>query len=236
MDDFAEFMKEEIEPSGPIPMLPAGIDFSVVMDRIKVELKPYSDQIDQMVQLAQNHAVTDEDTEKAAVSMGVQAKKLKGTIESKRKEVVKNPNEFVKSVNSFCKGFTDRLGSIETGLKGKISDYQYRIELERRKAEEEARKAQMELQRQMDEEAKKAGVEAPKLPDPVIPEKSKSTRTEDGSASQRKEWTFEIEDEAKVPREYLVLDTQKVRTAVRMGVREIPGIKIYERTTTVFRG
>ena len=51
----------------------------------------------------------------------------------------------------------------------------------------------------------------------------------------RKVWTFAVEDLALVPREYLVLDTQKVREAIRNGERHIPGIHIYQQHQTVYR-
>nr|WKN38686.1 hypothetical protein K4G66_08220 [Tunicatimonas sp. TK19036] len=51
----------------------------------------------------------------------------------------------------------------------------------------------------------------------------------------RKVWTFAVEDLALVPREYLVLDTQKVREAIRNGERHISGIRIYQQHRTVYR-
>ncbi len=51
-----------------------------------------------------------------------------------------------------------------------------------------------------------------------------------GRVTARKRWTFEITDAAKVPREWCVPDTKAIGQAVRAknGVREIPGVRIYE--------
>lgn len=41
-------------------------------------------------------------------------------------------------------------------------------------------------------------------------------------------WTFEIIDSSQVPDQYKVVDEVKIRAAIRSGVREIAGIKIYQ--------
>jgi hypothetical protein len=51
----------------------------------------------------------------------------------------------------------------------------------------------------------------------------------------RKVWTFEVNDLSRVPREYLMLDEQKVRQAIREGKRDIAGLSIYQKQQTVYR-
>ena len=48
-------------------------------------------------------------------------------------------------------------------------------------------------------------------------------------------WTFEVKDLYQVPREYLMLDEQKVRQAVREGKRDIAGLSIFQKQQTVYR-
>lgn len=57
------------------------------------------------------------------------------------------------------------------------------------------------------------------------------TRTwgESGSMSTGKEWAFEVEDESKVDRIYCVVEESLIRKAVKSGVREIAGVRIYEK-------
>lgn len=52
----------------------------------------------------------------------------------------------------------------------------------------------------------------------------------------RTEWDFEITDESQVPREYLMVDESKIRRVVRAGIRNIPGVRVYERQTLAVRG
>lgn len=51
----------------------------------------------------------------------------------------------------------------------------------------------------------------------------------------RKIWTFEVKDLSQVPREYLMLDEQKVRQAIREGKRDIAGLCIFQKQQTVYR-
>lgn len=48
-------------------------------------------------------------------------------------------------------------------------------------------------------------------------------------------WTFEVVDINAVPREYLVLDETAVRRAIQAGIREIPGLKIYQKPLLYIR-
>ena len=51
----------------------------------------------------------------------------------------------------------------------------------------------------------------------------------------RNVWTFEVQNLANVPHEYLMLDEQKVRQAIRSGERSIPGLMIFQKQQTVYR-
>jgi len=111
-----------------------------------------------------------------------------------------------------------------------------------KKAEEEARaRAASEAEiaaakAKAEEDAKAREIQAPVVQAPIIPTESKVTRTETGTAAyQRKTWKAEVTDENLVPREYLVPDIKKINEAVRMGTRIIPGVRIWEELSTVFR-
>jgi len=179
--------------------------------------------------------VKDDESLNLAVMIGGNAKKIAKAIDAQRKAIILEPAEFVKGVNAIAKAITDSLEEAERIAKQKIGQHQARIEMERRKQEEAARKAAEELQKRINAEAKKAGVEAPVVMAPVIPEQQKVVRTETAAAHQRKVWSFEVLDLAAVPVEYKIVDEQLIRDAVKMGIREIPGVRIFEETKTVFR-
>jgi hypothetical protein len=57
------------------------------------------------------------------------------------------------------------------------------------------------------------------------------------TAYVRKSWTFAVVDLDAVPREYMSLDVEVVREAINKdGVREIPGLRIYQNETLHVRG
>jgi sRNA-binding protein len=138
------------------------------------------------------------------------------------------------------------------------------MEIERQKREQAARRAAAELQAKLDaeaaeatrkaqEEAKKAGLKpetvekivAPQVPEPIMPEEKQVTRTDSGSSYGRKEWTAEVENVDLIPVLYLAQAcrtkkgtealTSVLKDAVKMGIREVPGVKIWEKPTTVFK-
>ncbi len=48
-------------------------------------------------------------------------------------------------------------------------------------------------------------------------------------------WTFEIIDPNQIPNGYWVIDEGAIKTAIASGLREIPGVRIYEEAITTFR-
>jgi len=209
---------------------------SLSLAAVKPSFYQYVERAELMVKDAEAVVVKDDESVKFAVSLGGEAKKIVKAIEARKKEVTAEASDFVKAVGGFCKIFTDKLTLVEGGLKKKISDYQYKVELERRKQEEAARKAAEELQKKINAEAKKAGVEAPVVAAPVIPKTEGTVRTETGASSyQVKRWVCTVTDPDAVPRGYCSPDQKKLNEAVRVGIREIPGCIIEEVSETRFR-
>jgi hypothetical protein len=181
-----------------------------------------------------------------------QAKKQ---FEDRRTGIVKPLNDNVKRVNDAFKTITAPLDTANTTLKQKVLIYHReqerkrqeeiaRIEAERKVAEEQRQKEIAERQKALDDLGITEGDLAP-LPGsdadniyfppleeiapvvlpPVVPTMTKASL---GSATVKKVWAFEITAPADVPREYLTVDEKKIREAVRAGVREIPGVRIYQ--------
>jgi hypothetical protein len=202
---------------------------------VKARLERYRGEIVRMQREAGELIVRDDQTLTTAGEMASQAKKLNKAIEDVRKVLVDAPNNYVKAINNLAKGLQTPLTDAETGLKRKIGTYQAQVELARREAELKAQEAARKLQAEIDAEAKAKGVEAPKVELPVIPTAPSVIRTAEGSASIRKVWKFQVEDAAQVPREYLIVNESAIRRAVANGVRQIPGVNIFEESTVAIR-
>jgi hypothetical protein len=205
------------------------------VEAVKKGLVKYDLAIDEMVSKSQGIAVIDEATNVMAIELAGGAKRINKTIEDYRKELVQPALDYQRSVNNLCKHYQDRLTAIERDVKAKCGQYQQRVELERRKAQEAARKAQEELQRQIAAEAKAANVEPPPIVAPVVPEAPKTVRTEQGSMTFKEVWKFEVTTPLEVPRDYLIVDERLIRQAVAAGVRNIPGVRIYSEKEASIR-
>ncbi len=99
---------------------------------------------------------------------------------------------------------------------------------EARIAEAERMKAEHERENiQRDMEAEGVEVEEEDLPEMppavIVPEAPTASGT-----TIRKTWAFTLMDLKKVPRIYLKLDEQAIRASIRDGVRDIPGLEIFE--------
>ena len=167
-----------------------------------------------------------------------QIKSFKKTIDTQRKELIKLPYDYVKRVNAFAKEISKPLDNAETVIKQKLIDYEAKKELKRREQEKRAEEERKRLQEQLNKEAQEKGVEAVILPEVMFPKEEKNiVHTESGDTIYtRTVWDFEIVDFAQVPDEYKVIDEKKVRQAInRLGIRDIPGLRIFQKKTIVKR-
>lgn len=151
----------------------------------------------------------------------------KQELEERRKFFVKPLNDHVKEINALFKEVGDPLNIADRLMRTKVIEW-------RKQVEEVARKKQAELQRRAEqararqEEKAAAKGEPPPPPAPVPTIEVPKTA---GGVTTVKTWTFEITDITKVPRTYLDLNETLVRKHIRAGVREIPGLRIYQQDT-----
>lgn len=54
--------------------------------------------------------------------------------------------------------------------------------------------------------------------------------------TSRKTWTFQIMDNNQIPDKYWALDVGAIRKAIAAGVRDIPGVHVYEQSDVVLTG
>lgn len=192
-------------------------------------LQIFGDQVGAMEHEAKELTVNSRETAITATEMTGQVKRLAKQIDTRRKDIIEEPDGFVRKVNAFVKPMTDRLKALEELLKRKIGDFSYQQELQRREIERRQREEAAKLQAELDAQAKAANVE-PVLVVPVaVPERREPTRSDTAVASTVMVWDFEVQDPAAVPRPYLAVDEAAIRAAVRGGIREIPGVRIFER-------
>jgi hypothetical protein len=205
------------------------------LEQAKKTFNAYIAEIDDFVKQAAELTIETDEQNSMAVGMVTTSLGLIKKIKAQKEKIIREPKNYIDSVGNFANIFIKRLEVIKTALDDRITNYKHVREQKRREAEKKAIEEAAKLQDKLEKDAKKKGIEAPQVIPPIMPKEQKVVRTESGSASSRKVWTFEVVDMAKVPRTHLTLDEKQVRADIDAGIREIPGIKIFEKEKNVYR-
>jgi hypothetical protein len=230
--DFKDMLNKGKKEKKPEP-LPAVSDLD--LDPVKEVVAEYEVKLKQLEAQAKKYQVTDNVTSEHIVELGARSAKLVKALTADRKERIEKEDKFVRAVNKLYKPLTDAGARIKRICGDKFGQYQAKVKLAEQKREKAAQEAQAKLQKQLDDQAKEAGVEGVEAAPITIPKAPGITRTETGSASVRKVWTWEVDHADDVPKEYWVLNDAMIEKQVKAGVRNIPGIKIFQKESTTFR-
>ena len=216
----ADAMIKEVSDSGAV------VDLN--KDGARRAIAAFSGKLAAMRSEAVALVVNSTESAKQATEMIGQVKRLAKAIDERRKEIIAEADSFVRFTNCQVKPLADELKEGEAILKRKLSDYAMRVELQRREIERKQREALVELQKQVDAEAKSKGVETVVLPPVAVPIKKEPVRSDSAVSSAVPVWKHEVIDAKLVPREYLIVDELAIRAAIKAGIRDIPGVRIFE--------
>lgn len=189
----------------------------------------------QLIETANTCEVWDHDSYNQAADLAKFISEAVKTIESERKRITQPLNESLKATNKLFANLSSPLEAALAVTKGKILKYKL----------EEDRRAREELERKK-AEALAAEAEAIRNNEPVplevvanldamAPVPTTAARGGFGSVSTQKRWTFRVTDKLAVPPVYLLVDEKRVNQAIRDGMREIPGLEIYQEEIAVVR-
>jgi hypothetical protein len=187
------------------------------MEMAKQEIELIENSIKPIIKQADILVVETEDDVDTASQFLRKIKDAEIILEDKRKEFTAPLNTSLKAINSTFKEMKEPLILARDSIQVKILSW--RKEEQRKKDEEAKRLA--EIVSKEKEEGNLEEIEPVKLE----PEKIK---TNIGNTQVRKYWNFKVFNVEDIPREYLQLNETKVRTAIRNGVREIPGLEIFQ--------
>jgi len=206
--------------------------------------------------------IVDKGSLEMATLEGKKAKHFAKLVEDQRKSLVKPYNDLVKKINDYAKDIMAPVVSAESHIKSEMAKYSVVLEKERLAAQKKLDDERREKQKELDEKHRKEieeremaaafGVddEASEKREDIIMKASQEREKSDLSrdhksesnqiannkvAGERKIWTFEVTDVAQVPRDYLLLNDKLVRDAIGNGVREIPGLRIFQKTSIALR-
>lgn len=151
-------------------------------------------------------------------------KDLLKRIEDKRKAYKVPLDKQAKELQKFFKALSDPLEMADKSVRRSVEEYIYKQEMARRKQEEANLKKI--------EKAVETGKAMPVLKTVQV---DNQIKTAAGTLSANLEWKAEIYADSTVPREYCVPDIALIRSAVKSGVREIPGVRIFEAVKSSLR-
>jgi len=182
-------------------------------------------------------------------------------LDVQRKSMTKPLDEAKSRIMELFRAPIDTLQKAEAAIKGSILDWnrreQERINAERRKHEEEQRKlraAALETEQLAKAEAAKLIAVGKTAEAELIVEEAAAERSDAefiaamttpitsapaklAGTGIRKDWDFEIVNEKKIPREFLMIDEKKIRAFVKAMKNEarIEGVRVFERESVTAR-
>jgi hypothetical protein len=139
-------------------------------------------------------------------------------------------NNQVKAINNLFKAQAAPVDEAENVLRGKVGVYFRARQEAARKEQERLRKLAEARNARQAVRAEERGEEppAPIFPLPTVAAPLKTTHVDSASVTVRKVWRFRVVDPAQVPDEYKVVDERKIGAVVKAGIRNIPGVEIFE--------
>jgi hypothetical protein len=205
------------------------------LEQVKKDLDIQRPEVDKLVEQAESVVIENDSAEQDAVALDVSLNEINKELEKKRKEIVEAPYKFFKDVNAYCKVMTEAIGKARDIIKGKLKQYIAKKRLAEAKQQALINQKTEELQREIKAQTP-AGMAVPMVAPIQAPVKT-VTRTADRSASAytKKIWKAEITNPALVPREYCEPSKDLIIKAAKMGVRFIPGARIWEDEDIVTR-
>lgn len=231
-------------------MTEVNISDSLISVEDQALLETTREQFTAIIDSARNFVVADDDGLERATDMVKVIKGGKSNLEKRRKEIVGPYNDQVKVINNTFKKVSESADGAVNALGGQMTQYHLQVEARLRKEEEERRKLEAEELRVKEAELReKAALEdqdveaemekvherEQELKGPITKAPKSVSRGDYGSSSVRKTWTFSLKDITKVPAIYLQLNEVAVRNAISSGHRNIAGLEIFQKSTTIVR-
>lgn len=206
----------------------------------KDELAHFRQTIPSVVRQANAMTVESAEAETVAYEAVGVAKKMLREAEVRRKAITQPLDNAKKETMRLFKDLTAPLEEAVGVMTGKITAY--RDEQERIAAEAERKRladlAELEAKRiEAEEKAEsrktaKGQANALAIADAIDDQMTELEQVEYvpdvGSATVASVWTYQIVDDEAVPREFCSPDRGKLRQAVRDGIRQIAGVRVYQ--------
>jgi len=186
-------------------------------ETIAKELAPIRTQLSRAVEAASQITISNIEELTRATEMLAKVKTIGKQIAERKLSITAPLNEALKNARSLFAPIEAQWAEAERIIKDKMTAYQ-----EKAIAQANARKAKIE---QQVEAGKMSFDKAADKIEAITP--PTTTTAKSGAVQFRTRKDVQIEDENKLPREYLLPDMVKIRKVALAGI-EIPGVKVVE--------
>ena len=188
------------------------------MELNNIELSPYKAKVSKVERAAETLAIESEEGLTSATDLLSKIKVVAKDVEAFKKSITDPINLGLKNARALFAPMEAGYANAEIVVKGKM--VAYRVAVEKKKLAEEAKIVKQIEKGKISEEVGMAKMTA-------LPAVDTKVEGNKGTATFKKVPKYEIIDYTKLPMEYLQANSGKIWEAVRGGVTEIPGVKIY---------
>lgn len=202
----------------------------------KQELVQYQESYNNLIQQGRDLKIKDESSKIIGIIIIRELKLLQAQYKKIKDYFTKDLKTHIKKIEGnitpYEKEIKAMLGEAKkmTGLCGQLAKYETEQENIRCKKEEELRKEQ---QKQYEEKIKEAEENKQVAPPPPMLVNIEFQKSE--GISYRNEWNYEIVDKNIIPKEYLIIDDKKIKGVIKVGIKEIPGLRIFSIKVPVIK-
>jgi hypothetical protein len=200
----------------------------------------------QLITAAQSFRILSVDGYTSASVVLARIKTAMKKLVSVRKRMTDPLDQSRSEIMNFFRDPLVKLETAEAAVKGAMLDYNAAQERLQREAQQKADEAARKQREKLLEQARKADA-AGKAEKAALLEVRAETHAAPviqrevpkfPGVGTRTVWDFQIDDEAKVPREYLTVDEVKIRKIVQAmkGDAKIPGVRVFEKQQIAARG
>lgn len=180
----------------------------------------YATTVDKILKGINDLQVVDASSCKLAINTSSDVKLLLKDIVSIRNKTTDPYKKFVNMINESAKEFIDKLDMIQQIITQKVATFEIQQKIQAEIAQKE---------REITSEGSELSVSFISINEEKIASTAKTI------VSHRVEKTFSVVNEYLIPREYLRIDEDKIKKAIKLGISEIPGISITENKKIVLR-
>jgi len=184
----------------------------------KTEIVRIESRCSALVETAELLTVENSNDETKAYGILKNIKSQLSAIEVKRKVITGPLNQSLHNTNDMFRRLSAPLVIADSILRNRIIEF-------RKKEEEKVAKEQVKREK-IQEAHRQQGHQTHEL----VP-----ITADTGDATVQKRWTYEVIDLSKVPHKFLQIDAVQVRIAIDDGIRDIPGLRIYQEMSVSVR-